>query len=66
MALARMGNRNLNSQWSEPYDFFSPHPQIVYFLFADGSVRGLSESIDHALLHALATREGDEVVGGSP
>lgn len=66
MALARMGNRNLNSEWSEPYDFFSPHPQIVYFLFADGSVRGLSESTDHALLHALATREGDEVLGGHP
>jgi prepilin-type N-terminal cleavage/methylation domain-containing protein len=64
MALARMGNRNLNSQWSEPYDFFSPHPQIVYFLFADGSVRGLSDSTDHALLHALATRDGDEVQGG--
>jgi prepilin-type N-terminal cleavage/methylation domain-containing protein len=63
MALARMGNRTLNSEWSEPYDFFSPHPQIVYFLFADGSVRGLSESTDHALLHALATRIGNEVVG---
>jgi len=66
MALARMGNRTLNSRWSEPYDFFSPHPQVVYFLFADGSVRGLSESTDHDLLHAMATRGEGEVVGGSP
>lgn len=66
MALARMGNRNLNSPWSEPYDFFSGHSQVVYFLFADGSVRGLNDSTDHSVLHALATRHGDELVGGSP
>jgi prepilin-type N-terminal cleavage/methylation domain-containing protein len=66
MALARMGNRTLNSPWSEPYDFYSPHTQTIYFLFADGSVRGLSASTDHDLLHALATRDGDEVVGGAP
>lgn len=65
MALARMGNRRLNSTWSEPYDFFSAHPQIVYFLFADGSVRGLAESTDHDLLHAMATRNVGEIVGGT-
>ena len=66
MTLARLGNRALNSEWSEPYDFFSGHPQLVYFLFADGSVHGLSTSTDHDLLHALATRWGKEVVGEVP
>ncbi len=63
MALARMGNRSLNSPWSEPYDFFSGHPGVVFFGFADGSVRGLSNSTDHDVLHALATRDGGEAIG---
>jgi type II secretory pathway pseudopilin PulG len=62
MALARIGNRILNSPYSEPYDFFSPHIVVVFFVFADGSVQGLSTSTDHDTLHSLATREGGEVV----
>jgi prepilin-type N-terminal cleavage/methylation domain-containing protein len=56
MVLARIGNRTLNCAYSEPYDFFSAHTDIVYFLFADGSVQGLAASLDLSTLHALATR----------
>jgi prepilin-type processing-associated H-X9-DG protein len=60
MALARTGNNELNSPYSEPYDFFSGHPHAVNFLFADGAVRPLSSSMDLLVLHALSTcADGD-------
>ncbi len=62
MTLARMRDRELNSLWSEPYDFFSPHSGVVYFLFADGSVKGLSAGMDQKTVIALSTREEGEVV----
>jgi prepilin-type N-terminal cleavage/methylation domain-containing protein len=62
MALARMGNRNLNSPYSEPYDFFSAHPELVFFTFADGSVRPLTSDTSVPLMHALATRQGGEAI----
>lgn len=65
MVLARVGNRSLNSPYSEPYDFFSPHGSIVFFVFADGSVRGLTDSTKREVLHALATRAKREVVDSS-
>lgn len=55
MVLARIGNRSLNSAYSEPYDYFSPHTDVVFFLFADGSVQGLTASLDMDALHALAS-----------
>ncbi|MFO0867799.1 MAG: DUF1559 domain-containing protein [Pirellulales bacterium] len=67
MALARIGNRNPNSPWSEPYDFFSPHRQSIYFVYADGSVHGIATTIDMDVFRALATRDGqDSVQGPSP
>jgi prepilin-type N-terminal cleavage/methylation domain-containing protein len=63
LVMARMGNRTLNSPYSEPYDFFSAHAEIVFFAFADGSVGALTSSTDHEVLHALATRNQGEVVG---
>jgi len=65
MVLARIGNRSLNSRYSEPYDFFSGHPDTVHFLFADSSVRHFSSSTDQQVLHALATRSGGELLGES-
>lgn len=65
MVLARIGPHTLNSLYSEPYDFFSPHGQVLQFLFADGSVHGLSISMDLTVLQALATISGGEVVDGS-
>jgi prepilin-type processing-associated H-X9-DG protein len=63
MVLARIGNKPLNDPYSEPYDFFSPHPGVVQFVFADGSVHPLRTTTDVAVLQALATRAGYEAVG---
>jgi prepilin-type N-terminal cleavage/methylation domain-containing protein/prepilin-type processing-associated H-X9-DG protein len=60
MVLARMRYRSLNGPWSEPYDFFSPHKGQVFFLFADGSVRGLSDGMDQEVMISLSTRAGGE------
>jgi prepilin-type N-terminal cleavage/methylation domain-containing protein/prepilin-type processing-associated H-X9-DG protein len=65
MVLARAGKWSLNNRYSEPYDFFSAHRDTVNFVFADGSVRGLTSSTDHDVFHAMATRDGGEEVGGS-
>ena len=65
MAMARMGNRSLNSPFCEPYDFFSAHRQIVYFVLADGSVQGLSRHIDDNVRQALATISGEESISSS-
>jgi prepilin-type N-terminal cleavage/methylation domain-containing protein len=61
-ALARIGAKLLQDPYCEPYDFFSPHFGVVHFVFADGSVHGLRTSTPVALLQALATRSGEEVV----
>jgi prepilin-type N-terminal cleavage/methylation domain-containing protein/prepilin-type processing-associated H-X9-DG protein len=42
--------------------FRSAHPGVVNFLFADGSVRPLSEMIDINLYHGLSTRNGKEIL----
>lgn len=62
MSLARINKTSLNSPYSEPYDFFSPHTNIVFFLFADGSVRGLAQGMDVTVTQSLATISGGEVV----
>lgn len=62
MVLARVGTKTLNSPYSEPYDFFSPHGVVVQFLFADGSAHALSTATDLAVLQGLATINGGEVV----
>lgn len=62
MVLARMRDRELNSAWSEPYDFFSPHAGVVFFAFADGSVRGLNAGMDQKTVIAMSTRDGGEVI----
>jgi prepilin-type N-terminal cleavage/methylation domain-containing protein/prepilin-type processing-associated H-X9-DG protein len=64
MAVARVGRKSLNDLYSEPYDFFSPHGNTVYFLFADGSIHGVSDSIDVDVLRALCTRDGGEPING--
>jgi prepilin-type N-terminal cleavage/methylation domain-containing protein/prepilin-type processing-associated H-X9-DG protein len=64
MCLARVGNRHLNDPFSEAYDFFSPHPGLVNFLFADGSVHALTSQVDPVVIQALATISGEEIIGG--
>jgi prepilin-type N-terminal cleavage/methylation domain-containing protein/prepilin-type processing-associated H-X9-DG protein len=44
-------------------NFRSEHAGVVNMLLCDGSVRSVSENIDHTLLDSLATRAGAEIVG---
>ena len=44
-------------------DFSSQHEGGAQFCLGDGSVRFISESIDHGLYQALATINGGEVIG---
>lgn len=62
MVMARIGRKPLNSPYSEPYDFFSPHEQVVQFAFADGSVHAVKTAMPVANLQHLATRAGGEIV----
>ena len=43
------------------YSFQSAHPAGAFFLFADGSVRFLQESIDQGLYQDLSSIDGGEV-----
>jgi prepilin-type N-terminal cleavage/methylation domain-containing protein/prepilin-type processing-associated H-X9-DG protein len=65
MVMAHIGSHPLNDFITEPYDFFSPHGDVVNFVFADGSVHALSKTTNPTVLAALATRAGGEVVGGN-
>jgi prepilin-type N-terminal cleavage/methylation domain-containing protein/prepilin-type processing-associated H-X9-DG protein len=60
--LARVGNKALNDPWSEPYDFFTPHPGVMNALFGDGSVRRITPSLPQDVFQAIATRAGGESV----
>ena len=46
--------------------FWSYHPGVVNFLWADGSLRPLSYDVDFQTFQALSTRGGDEVVNLEP
>jgi prepilin-type N-terminal cleavage/methylation domain-containing protein/prepilin-type processing-associated H-X9-DG protein len=59
--LATFGDQ-LNGPFSTPYCFFSPHTQLVNFVFADGSVRSISSRVPFSVLQALGTRAGGEVI----
>jgi prepilin-type N-terminal cleavage/methylation domain-containing protein len=62
MPMARIGYRGLNDSYAQPYDFFSPHRNIVHFLFADGAVHALPVTIPVKVLQDLSTRgEGTPV-----
>jgi len=62
MTLARIGSKPLNDPYCEPYDFFSPHGNVVHFVFTDGSAHAISSSVSILVLQALATRAGQETV----
>lgn len=62
MVMARVADKPLNDIWSEPYEFFTPHPVGMNALFADGAVRHIPLTIDMAVFRALATRAGGEPV----
>jgi prepilin-type N-terminal cleavage/methylation domain-containing protein/prepilin-type processing-associated H-X9-DG protein len=60
--LAQTGSHTVNDPAADPDNFFTPHPAAAQFLFADGSVRGVTRGIDVTVLQALSTRAGGEVV----
>jgi prepilin-type N-terminal cleavage/methylation domain-containing protein len=51
-----------NESDADPDDFFTPHTGVGLFLFADGSVRPVPIGTPVAVMEALATRSGGEVV----
>jgi prepilin-type processing-associated H-X9-DG protein len=62
MVMARTGRHTLNQDYSEPYDYYSPHPFVGMFLFADGSVRPLYDTTSVDVWVAIGTRAGGEVI----
>jgi prepilin-type N-terminal cleavage/methylation domain-containing protein len=65
MTTARTSDIPLNDYYSLPYDFYSPHPLVGMFLFADGSVRALRFTISLDVWAAIATRAGGETISES-
>jgi prepilin-type processing-associated H-X9-DG protein len=60
--LVHIAVHTLNDPNSDPEDFFSPHTGPGNFLFVDASVRPVRPGVSIAVLQALATRDGGEVV----
>jgi prepilin-type processing-associated H-X9-DG protein len=56
------GNRTINNPMAHVEDYWSRHPGGVNFLFADGSVHFLKDSISPVSWRALATRNFGEVL----
>jgi len=56
------GPRTPNHPMAHVEDYWSRHPGGVNFLFADGSVRFIKNSISPSIFQSLATRAGGEVV----
>ncbi|WP_152052029.1 DUF1559 domain-containing protein [Tautonia marina] len=54
--------RTPNHPRAHPEDYWSRHPGGVNFLFADGSVHFIRDSISQSVFLSLATRKGAEVV----
>jgi prepilin-type processing-associated H-X9-DG protein len=50
---------NNSNEWG--HCFYSFHPGVSNFTFADGSVRTISESIELRTLAEMVTRAGEEI-----
>ena len=57
------GPRTPNHPQAHVEDYWSRHPGSVNFLFADGSVHSIKNSISTTVYRALGTRSGGEVIG---
>ncbi len=57
------GLRTPNNPIAHVEDYWSRHPGGVNFLYADGSVHFIKNSISPTVYQAMATRSGQEVVG---
>lgn len=62
LVMARTNPFPMNEYYASPYDFYSPHPTVGMFLFADGSVRPLRFNLSPLIWEALGTRAGGEIV----
>jgi hypothetical protein len=60
--LAHAGADGFNNRYCDADDFWTPHVGSGFFAFADGSVRPVAIGTDAAVLNALATRRGGEVI----
>lgn len=58
------GTPNSGVCWPIMRGFRSKHPGGVQFAFVDGSVRFISDTVDHTTLRALSTRARGEIVAG--
>jgi prepilin-type N-terminal cleavage/methylation domain-containing protein/prepilin-type processing-associated H-X9-DG protein len=65
LVVAHVDEVTLNGDGTAPDDFYSAHPGGAFFLFADGSVRFLHDTIRLDILRALCTRDGGEIVSAS-
>jgi len=65
MTLGHTGDQNLpNAPGSLQNQFSSQHPGGAHFLFADGHVAFLSQTMNYRVYIALSTRNGSEPIGG--
>ncbi len=60
---AENGPRTPNHPRAHVEDYWSRHPGGVNFLFGDGAVHFIKDSINTSVYQSLATRAGGEVVG---
>jgi prepilin-type processing-associated H-X9-DG protein len=62
--LGTFNPKTMNGDSMRLANFRSNHPGGVNMMHCDGSLRFWSETTDHALLDAMATRGGGEIVSG--
>ena len=57
--------RGPGDPWGDVNQFLSRHGKGSHFLFGDGHVRFLNNSMDYKTYKALSTRAGNEVINDS-
>ena len=62
LVIAHANWTDLNAHGTGPDDFYSPHAGGSNFLFADGSVRFVKQSINLRVYRALCTRASGEII----